>query len=54
MKEVVRDNLPIHVVLWSTFLQYAEGLGEVLIERDRLMSELAYQQVLLLHFFFER
>jgi len=54
MEEVVGDNLPIHVVLWSSLLEDAEGLSEVLIERHRFMSELANQQVLLFDFLLER
>lgn len=51
---MIRDDLPVDVVLRPAFAQYAQRLGQVVVEDDGLMPELANQEVLLLDFFFKR
>lgn len=41
MQEVIGDDLTIDIILWSALLQDAQGFGEVLIQRDRFMPQLA-------------
>lgn len=53
MQEVIRDNLLIDIVFGSTLFEYAQGLGEVLVQRDGLVAQFADEQVLFFDFFFK-
>lgn len=53
MQEVIRDDLLVDVIFWPSLFQYAQGLGEVLVEGDGLVAQFADEQVFFFDFFFK-
>lgn len=53
MQKVIRDNLPIDVVLRPSLFEYPQCFGEVLVECYGFVAQFADEQVLLLDFFLE-
>ena len=51
--EVAREHIPVDVVFWLAFLQEAQGFGEVVVEDDGFVAQLADEQVLLFDFLLE-
>jgi hypothetical protein len=54
VEEVVRDDLAVDVVLGPPLFQDTQRFCEVLVERDRFVTQLSYKQVLLFDFLLER
>lgn len=54
MQEIVCNDLPVDIVFWPPFLQNAQRLGEMLVQRDCLMSQLPNEKVLFLDLLLER
>lgn len=51
---MICDNLPVDIVFRFAPLQEAECFGQVIIEDDSFMPELANQKILLFHLSLER
>jgi len=54
MQEIVCNDLPVDIIFWPPFLQNAQRLGEMLVQRDCLMSQLPNEKVLFLDLLLER
>jgi len=53
VQKVVRHELAVDHVLWLSLAEEAQGLCEVVVEDDGLVSEFADEEVLLLDFLLE-
>lgn len=54
MEKVVRDDLPVNVILGFATLEESQRLRQVVVEYNSLVSQLSDQEILLLDLLLER